>query len=445
MLISEELRQKLIKNTYARELKITIGDNVVINSSNIILDSLEIDSSLMDSETLVFGGCISSRMTVKVIDVDSIMTNDLEGLKIRVYVIQHYSSDPLYPSAELYPGTAVYPGRVSHRLEQVIYTGYFQNAERQKQRNVFEILAYDEIYRMYQTKCKEVIRGYLNYNVRAIETLRNLIRTVLQEYDSVYDTNFGAENVQINLLDNLKIEFQEYYSNYATNLHLSKDLFAKADDNLSVGDVLAAHSELNARFAYIDAYGDLRFAVFYEVKRPTNNPYTVQRSVNVAIDSYNNLILSQNPKPRFEGDLTYKDYYTAQIGYISFPYDGGNSRYNYGYTDDKRYWYVSDNVITKWSTDISAYVEGFSNNNGLNFIFNTISSYRPYSVRTFGEWWIEPGDVISLETGDDDYPTLKGFVLTRRIRGDSGMKVELEAKGSKYLNQDELIYRYSSS
>jgi len=443
MLISEELRQKLIKNTYARELKITIGDNVVINSSNIILDSLEIDSSLLDSDKLVFGGCISSRMCVKVIDVDSIMTNDLEGLKIRVYVIQHYSSDPIYPNAELYPGSSVYPGRVSHRLEQVIFTGYFQNAERQTQRNVWEILAYDEIYRMSQTKCKEIIRGYLIYGETQVNTLRNLIRTVLKNYDYSYGTDFGEPNVQINSVDNLKIEFQEYYSNYSTSLHLSKNLFAKANDNLSVADVLAAHSELNARFAYIDAYGNLRFAVFYEVVNPTNNPYTVQRSANVAIDSYNNLILSQNPKPRFEGDLTYKDYYTTQIGYISFPYDGENSRYNYGYTDDKRYWYVSDNVITKWSTDISAYVEGFSNNNGLNFIFNTISSYRPYSVRTFGEWWIEPGDVISLETGDNNYPTLKGFVLTRRIRGDSGMKVELEAKGSKYLNQDELIYSSS--
>lgn len=426
MLISEELRQKLIKNTYARELKITIGDNVVINSSNIILDSLEIDSSLMDSETLVFGGCISSRMTVKVIDVANIITSSLEGLTIKVYVIQDYSSDPLYPSAELYPGTAVYPGRVSHRLEQVIYTGYFQNAERQKQRNVFEILAYDEIYRMYQTKCKEIIRGYLIYGETQVNTLRNLIRTVLKDYDYSYGTDFSEPNVQINSVENLKKEFQEYYANYSTNLNLSQSLFNEADDNLSVGDVLAAHSELNARFAYIDAYGNLQFAVFYEVKDPDHNPYTVQRSANIEIDSYNN--------------LTYKDYSTAQVGYISFPYNGKNSRKDYGGTSDKRCWYVSDNVITKWSTNISAYVVGFNNNNGLNFIFNSISSYRPYSVRTFGEWWIEPGDVISLGTVDVNYPTLKGFVLTRRIRGDSGMKVELEAKGSRWLSQNELSY-----
>ena len=420
MLISEELRQKLIKNTYSRELKITIGDNVVINSSNIILDSLEIDSSLMDSETLVFGGCISSRMTVKVIDVANIITSSLEGLTIKVYVIQDYSSDPLYPNADLYPDTAVYPGRVSHRLEQVIYTGYFQSIERQKQRNVFEILAYDEIYRMYQTKCKEIIRGYLDYGETQINTLYKLIRVTLKRYDDVYETHLLS---QINSSSNRNIEFQyNYANNLAADLNLSKNLFAKANDNLSVVDVLAAHSELNARFAYINAEGRLSFAVFYDVVEGS----TVQRSANVAIDSYNNLF--------------YKDYDTTKIRAVSFPYNGGDSRYDVDSTEstDPRVRYVSDNVITKWSTDISSYVSGFIR--PMNFILYAISSYRPYSVRTFGEWWIEPGDVISLGTDDVNYPTLKGFVLTRRIRGDSGMKVELEAKGSRWLSQNELSY-----
>lgn len=423
MLISEELRQQLLANTYSREVKIEIGDNIVIQPANIVSESLEIDSAVMDSDNLVFGGCISSKMSIKVIDVSNIISSDLEGEKIRVYIEQGYSSTPNYPSNDLYPGSALLPGLTTYSLEQVIYTGYVYSVRRQKKRSVFEIVAFDEIYRMSRLKCKKYIGGFFDHSLGQIDTAHKLMSVVFQGYDQMYDTNFQAQFIAP---ASTATEFQYVYASTSRDLHLSSNIFdEKAEEDLSVSAILAAHSELNARFAYIDAYGNLKFASFFVVTGSAGSRHTEQRSVNVVVDYYNG--------------LEYKDFNTALVGYISFPYNGGNSRFDYGSTSDKRRWYISDNVITQWSTDISAYITAFDNNNsGLDFIFNNISVYRPYSVRTFGEWWIEPGDVISLDTLDANYPTLKGFVLARRLSGVAGMKVDLEAKGNKWLSQNEL-------
>lgn len=422
MLISEELRQQLLANTYSREVKIEIGDNIVIQPSNIVSESLEIDSAVMDSDNLVFGGCISSKMSIKVIDVSNIISSDLEGEKIRVYIEQGYSSTPNYPSNDLYPDSALLPGLATYSLEQVIYTGYIYSVNRQKKRSVFEILAFDEMYRMSRTKCKMYIGGFFDHSPGQIDTAHKLMSVVFQGYDQQYNTDFQS---QFTSYANTATEFQYTYAN-SHDLHLSSNIFdEKAEEDLSVSAILAAHSELNARFAFFNANGELRFTSLFVVKGSGNNRRTEQRNSNVTIDSYNG--------------LRYKDFGTCSIGYISFPYNGGNSRFALGSTDDKRRWYISNNIITTWSTDISAYVTAFHRqNSALDFIFNNISVYRPYSVRTFGEWWIEPGDVISLDTLDANYPTLKGFVLARRLNGVAGMKVDLEAKGNKWLSQNEL-------
>ena len=429
MLISEGLRRQLLANTYSREVKLEIGDNIVIQPSNIVSETLEIDSAVMDSDSLVFGGCISSKMSIKVIDVSNIISSDLEGEKIRVYIEQGYSSTPNYPSNDLYPDSALLPGLTTYSLEQVIYTGYIYSVSRQKKRSVFEIVAFDEMYRMSRTKCKEALSKILLYSPSTVDTAHKLMQKVLELYDGAYDTDFQS---QFTSSANTATEFQYVYASTSRDLNLSRDIFVeKADENLSVSEILAAHSELNARFAYIDAYGNLKFASFFVVRGSAGSRHTEQRSANVVVDRYNG--------------LEYKDYDTSGISRLVFKYNGGDSgRISAVGSGDAKTTYTADkNIIAISSTDIQHYVHEFYTNGGaMNFVFNTstakMSSYRPYSVRTFGEWWIEPGDVISLDTLDTNYPTLKGFVLARRLNGVAGMKVDLEAKGNKWLSQNEL-------
>lgn len=418
MLISNELRSQLITHTYSRTLRLEFN-GVTIQSSNIISDTLEIESSIMDESTLVIGGCIASRMSIKVFNVNNLLNDTLSGVQIKAYITQNYTSDPLLPSDTLYPASDLSPGYTIHSLDQVIFTGYIYSIERQKQRNVFEIVAFDEMRRMSETKCRELISGYLAYRPDSIKTLRNLMFTILKSYDDSNETNVKTDYIKG--ADN---EFQ-YKELRSTDINITSQLlYSKASDKLSVYDILKAHSELNSRFAYINASGTLSFISFWEHvgQWGASDAYSQSRSANVAISSYNNLF--------------YKDYNTSPIRTISFPYN--NTQFLYGSTSDKKQWYISDNIITKCSSDPKAYI--YNLKDGVNYIFNNLYSYRPYSVTTFGEWWIEPGDIVSLPTNNADLPTLTGWVLTRRIKGVSGMKVELEAKGSKYFTKDELIY-----
>ncbi len=420
MLISNELRSQLITHTYSRTLRLEFN-GVTIQSSNIISDTLEIESSIMDESTLVIGGCIASRMSIKVFNVNNLLNDTLSGVQIKAYITQNYTSDPLLPSDTLYPASDLLPGYTIHSLDQVIFTGYIYNIERQKQRNVFEIIAFDEMRRMSETKCKGLISGYLTYNETQINTLYKLMYTILGHYDDWYDTSFQSQYTS-----NRSTEFQRSL-NRSTLTNITQELLRNyASEELSVFDILKAHSELNSRFAYFNANGDLCFVTFWEKYDDENqNEHTRRRNANVSISSYNNLY--------------YTDYYTSPIEYISFPYEG-NKRYDYGITNDKRRWYISNNAITNCSTDASSYITAFYRSGGLNYIFYNLYSYRPYSVATFGEWWIEPGDIVSLPTDNSNLPTLTGWVLTRRIKGVSGMKVELEAKGSKYFTKEELVY-----
>lgn len=418
MLISNELRSQLITHTYSRTLRLEFN-GVTIQSSNIISDTLEIESSIMDENTLVIGGCIASRMSVKVFNVDDLLNDTLSGVQIKAYITQNYTSDPLLPSDTLYPASDLSPGYTIHSLDQVIFTGYIYSIERQKQRNVFEILAYDEMQRMSETKCRELISGYLAYSPNQVSTLHLLMLTVLRNYDDANGTNVKTD--YINGIDN-EFQCKELWS---TDINITSQLlYSKASDKLSVCDILKAHSELNSRFAYINSNGELAFVTFWEIVGRGQDRHTDQKRPNVNISSYNNLL--------------YKDYYTAPIKYFSFPYNGGDSRFAKGYANDKRYWYISDNIITKCSSDPCAYINNLYD--GINYITGYLYQCRPYSVTVFGEWWLEPGDIVSLPTNNADLPTLTGWVLTRRIKGVSGMKVELEAKGSKYFTKDELIY-----
>jgi hypothetical protein len=97
-----------------------------------------------------------------------------------------------------------------------------------------------------------------------------------------------------------------------------------------------------------------------------------------------------------------------------------------------------DNIITKCCTDISELVKNFNNTNGNNYIFADLYSYRPFSVKLFGEWWVEAGDKVKIKTTFEDIPEMESFVFSRKLKGINGMKVSLEAKGNEFLGKDEI-------
>lgn len=418
------IKSAIMDAAVEKKLKIEIDGNE-IPAQNIVSDSLRIEQSLMDSQTLKFGGCIASTLTVTLMYIDDFLQQlgGVEGKKIQVWVVVDYMGDALVPSDTLYPSDTLLPGNTVNRLEQLIYTGFVNSMKRLKKRIQVELTAYDELYNMAQTKCKGAISGAFDYSPVEVETLLRFMRWTLQLYDNQNDTTFAQQL-------NADSGFQN-----ALSPHLSgatKAAFNQyAPDDLTVADVLNAHCELNARFAYIAPNGDLRFTTFFKDGRTA----TTKKAVDENVAYYQN--------------LTCEDFLSAQVMYLSFPYNGGNNTLDYGVTDNKRFWYISDNIITKCmdnAATVSALVTNFwRNGSQKNYIFYAMSQYRPFQFTTFGEFWIELGDrltatvtVYNPQTGSDDSFVVDGFVLHREIRGITNMKVTVGAEGRNYLSKEVL-------
>lgn len=424
LITNSEIRRLLRDNVTDRYIRVVIGGQEV-SPENIVAESLRISSSIMDNETLRFGGCISSQLTLRFVDFDSFIQSvgGLTEKKIQVYIVCNYTGDPLYPSDTLYPLDTLYPGQPEFNLEKLIYTGYIIIPKRLKNRAIIEITAYDEFYMMGKTKCKVAIEGFFEHSPSVLATLHSFMSGVLELYDGA-DANRSFED-----------DFTANRGFQPTAaLGLNEALFKEhADENLTVLDVLKAHCELNSRFAYIDPEGHLKFTTQYRER----NAVTEKKGVAEIIERHSG--------------LTCDDFITERISYISFPYNGGKDRFSYGSTDDKRYWYVSDNVITTWIKEyanIAGIVINFYDydNNKPNFIFSDLCSYRPFSVATFGEWWIEVGDrvkaTIQTYSRDGTYNSedVDSYVFEREIRGVAGMRATLFAKGTQYIGKDELQY-----
>lgn len=426
LITNSETRRLLRDNVTDRYLRVVIGGQDV-SPENIVAESLRISSSIMDNETLRFGGCISSQLTLRFVDFDGFIQSvgGLTEKKIQVYIDCDYTGDPLYPSDTLYLSDTLYPGQPEFHLERLIYTGYIIIPKRLKNRAIIEITAYDEFYLMGKTKCKVAIEGFFEHSPSVLATLHSFMSRVLELYDGADDgksfqSDFNADR-----------GFQYVVAPNAAS-GLDEALFKEqADENLTVLDILEAHSELNSRFAYIDPEGRLKFTTQYRFYLDSTEVKPVAEIIE-----------------RHSG-LTCEDFTTEQIGYISFSYNGGKDRFPFGYSGDKRLWYVSDNIITTWIKEyanIAGIIRNFDNNDGRNFVFRNLCSYRPFSVITFGEWWIEVGDRVqaTLQTYNRDGTyssmTVDSFVFDREIRGVAGMRATLSAKGTQFIGKDELQY-----
>lgn len=272
-----------------------------------------------------------------------------------------------------------------------------------------------------QMKGKGAVSNIFTNSPSALRTQYDIVQRTLAIYDSIYHTDFETQLAADK-------GFQ-YELSPLLNIGMTQALFdSYASDDLTVLDVLKAHCEINARFGYIDGSGTLKFTTFYT----ETSSATDKKPVDEAILYYQN--------------LTFEDFDSAQVMYLSFPFNG-NSSAVYGATDNKRYWYISDNIITQWCSSSSAVTVLLTNfwraNTDKNFIFYGISQYRPFEMTTFGEFWLECGDratatvqVYNPQTGLYNAETVDSFILTREIKGIANLKVRIQSQGSESLTKE---------
>lgn len=409
--IDRQTRLLLLENSIHRDIIIKFpnaaeGEISEIGSDNIIAESFELKQSICDGKEFVLGGCIAGQLTIQVVGIEQALNNK----RINVFIRQTYSTSNLLPSDALYPSEHLYPGQQKDTIEMQIFSGTIDSSLRQKNRSVKEIVAYDDMYMMSQTKCAWWFLGYVQYEIIDKErTLRKLIFAALDKYEEITESNISYEEIPLNFND-LNI----LNMNYDT-------VKSVVNDNMVVTDLLKAYCELNACFAIMSPTGKLKLTKLF--KQDHILYATEKKPVEEEISAYT--------------DLTFEEYTTRPINRIRFKYDK-NKNFDYGHSATRQSWYVSDNLITSCCSNVSDFVTAFNDNNGKNYIFNDLYSYLPFSADVFAHWWIEPGDKVAIKTGYNDTETIESFVLERTIKGINGMRVILKARGTEFIGKDEI-------
>lgn len=410
IVLDEQIKPLLLENSIHREIIIrfpnaTEGEISEIGSSNIIADSFELKHSICDEKEFVLGGCIAGQLAIQVVGIEQALNNK----RINVFIRQTYSTGDLLPSDTLYPSDDLFPGLQKATIETQIFSGTIDSSLRQKNRSIKEIIAYDDMYLMSQTKCATWFLGYVQYTITKQDTtLWKLLYSTLEHFEILTNVSVGMGTFSPGFNGNKILKM-----NYDTAKSVIKD-------NMVVTDLLKAYCELNACFAIINPFGKIKMVQLYEQE---SSAKTVKKSVDEEILAY--------------ADLEFEEYTTRPINRIRFKYNK-DLNFDYGHSATRQSWYVSDNIITSCCSDVGDFVTAFNNNNGNNYIFNDLYSYRPFSADVFARWWLEPGDKVKIKTGYDDTETVESFVFERTIKGINGMRVTLKTKGTEFLGKDEI-------
>ena len=412
--IPNEIKPLLLENSIHREIIIRFpnaaeGEISEIGSSNIIAESFELKHSICDEKEFVLGGCIAGQLTIQVVGIEQALNNK----RINVFIRQTYSTGDLLPSDTLYPSDDLFPGPQKSIIEKQIFSGTIDSSLRQKNRSIKEIIAYDDMYLMSQTKCANWFKSYVAYTItKSDTTLRGLAFTTLEHFETLTDSDISYEEIPLGFND-LKI--------LKMNLDTVKSV---VKDNMVVTDLLKAYCELNACFAIISPKGKIKMVKLYQQK---DSFTTDKKPVDEEITAY--------------ADLSFEEYTTRPINRIRFKYNK-DQNCDYGHSATRQSWYVSDNIITSCCSDVGELVTAFSKNNDNgninNYIFNDLYSYRPFSADVFARWWLEPGNKVKIKTGYDDTETVESFVFERTIKGINGMRVTLKAQGTEFIGKDEI-------
>ena len=410
IVLDEQIKPLLLENGIHREIIIrfpnaTEGEISEIGSSNIIAESFELKHSICDEKEFVLGGCIAGQLAIQVVGIEQALNNK----RINVFIRQTYSTGDLLPSDALYPSDDLFPGLQKVTIETQIFSGTIDSSLRQKNRSIKEIIAYDDMYLMSQTKCATWFLGYVQYTITKQDaTLWRLLYSTLEHFETLTNVSVGIGTFSPGFNGNKILKM-----NYDTAKSVIKD-------NMVVTDLLKAYCELNACFAIINPFGKIKMVQLYEQE---SSAKTVKKPVDEEILAYSN--------------LEFEEYTTRPINRIRFKYNK-DLNFDYGHSATRQSWYVSDNIITSCCSDVGDFVTAFNNNNGNNYIFNDLYSYRPFSADVFARWWLEPGDKVKIKTGYDDTETVESFVFERTIKGINGMRVTLKAQGTEFIGKDEI-------
>lgn len=374
-----------ITNRYA-EIEFLNNDHDKISSANIVSETMEITRSICDGN-FKLGGCIAAKFQINLIDIPP---DKIIGKRIRAWLkTTSETSDVIYPQTNALPRLYVWPGM--HTISTVstpMFTGTIDAAERQADRQIIKITAYDDLYTDGQKNVYTWYSQFAQYS--GTGTISGLLESLFNKLSLSY--SLGT----INRTSTLSLSANLVKSNYASNIQAV--------------EIIKSANELMCCFGYCDGWGR------YCVKSLSN---TAARTI-------------QGYK-----DLRFEEYVTSVFDTIVLCYGSGQT-YKRGRptTADSSCYYVDDNVILNCCTDASAVAVIGQNMSEAGKLLYNLPQYRPFELEIEGTDY-NLGDWVAIQTDYADVPLCKSYIMSQKITGPLALMSVYSAQGDRILQGDE--------
>lgn len=423
--------QLLVENAIGNEVTFLIqdpptnehprwNDYMTLSNEQIVAESMEIKQSICDNEELEIGGCIPSRLKLKVMNI----SEDLSGKRIVVRIRSKYYSEVLYPNSNLTPSADVFPYQQLLRTgEYLLFVGQIYSYKKTQNKNIRELIAFDRLCYGSTVLCKNKLYNYL--------------------YSIWNDPNNVGVDIKLSTIANklfalsgIDAPDSSNFINWNELFEIDDNLFQKViDEKFTALEGLKWLCEINGIYLIDDTMSTKHV----EEYRSTANIRVVAPYKNIAnkylIESYS--------------DLEYDDFLTKQIRFVQFFSNPNGSRcWVYESNHENFSHYLSDNPLTQCLGSNSQLMPLIKNldarwaSDGAYKIAHNVYIYRPFRANIFNRWWVQVGDRVKLPTTDEDVPYVTSIVFSKTIRGINSMNVEIEAKGVEVLgkeNDDERV------
>lgn len=352
----------MFKSLPSKTLILRFSDGTVITNDKIVKESLELEDNLTSDINLKYGGCESGNFRIRIVNEGVSFKN----LWVDVYIFIKANNGVLITNQN--------KKLISSQNEHFgVLEGETVKLGRYKVWS--DKPTGDRVYR--DLDCYDLMKDIVNVNVASWYSALTFPMTLKNFRDSLF-TYLGVQQETVTLInDNYSIK-----GGYIAN-------------ELSSRDMLLGICELNGVFGHINREGKFDY-----ISLPSSD--------TVEIAWYPN------------GASSYEDYETNKITKVScYPTDS-DAPSEVG-TDGNTY-FLDNNLLFYGDEGSAAQTTALTN------LLNAIKdfTYRPFSVRTYGNPMMDLGTNIIINTANQE---IDSFVMNRYLKGIHAMMDEYSAYG----------------